>query len=271
MSVQKTQKKNGGAEVAGKHGFSLISDEKFRQIHSQMLRHSRAHRTIAKNLKADLTASTVGVLLHLQPEDTVVLTRRHLASALLKGMAPEELSRFRKTRTGGLHDASSNVIFTPDSSAAAQMGLATGIALTNKMAKDRKLSVVFLEGGAAAIHASQEALEIASEYQLPIVFVVDVSAAEADELDGLSELFPVINVDAHDVVAVYRVAQESTQRVREGTGPAMIVCLPCEGEEAKMDSVTAFEQYLTRKGLFNQRFKDKVLAGMEQEMERLSS
>ncbi|WP_446742844.1 thiamine pyrophosphate-dependent enzyme [Silvibacterium acidisoli] len=271
MPVDKTQKKNGAAEVAGKHGFSLISDEKFRQIHSQMLRHAKAHRSIAKNITADLTALAVGVLMHLQPEDTVVLTRRHIASALIKGMPADELARVRKTRNGGLQDASSNVIFTAGVSPATQTGFAIGVALSNKMAKDHKLTVVFLEGGAAAVHASQEALEIASEYQLPIVFVVDVCAEEADELNGLSELFPVINVDAHDVVAVYRVAQESTQRVREGTGPAMIVCLPCEGEKAKADSVASFEQYLTRKGLFNQRLKDKALAGAERELERLSS
>lgn len=274
MPAQKKQsqkKKSAAAEVAGKHGFSLISDEKFRQIHTSMLRHAKAHRRIARNIKDDLTAAAVGVLLHLEPEDSVVLTRRHMASALIKGMAAEELGRYRKSRASGHQDAASKVIFAADDNSAAQVGLATGVALANKMAKNNKLSVVFVEGGAAAVHTCQEALEVASEYQLPLVFVVDVTAGEADELNGLMELFPVINVDAHDVVAVYRVAQESTQRVREGTGPAMIVCLPfAEGTE-KQDSVTAFEQYLTRKGLFNQRLKDKVLTRVEHELERLSS
>ncbi len=269
-------KKRAAAAVAGKNGYSLISDDRFRQIYAAMLKHRLIEQRLdlahANGSRPDLTAGAVGVVLHLHTEDTVVLTRRHLATNSVKGVPAKALLQHALTDEA-LHHAATNAHTVDASHAGGVMGLATGAALANKIQQNGRIAVVFVEGGVKELEACIEALELASAHALPILYVVEknIRQKQSDLWGQLAELFPVITVDAHDVVAVYRVAQESTARVREGGGPAMIACMPYRLDGPEVDSVTGMERYLTRKGLFNEEWKRKVVAGIEEELGGLSS
>jgi TPP-dependent pyruvate/acetoin dehydrogenase alpha subunit len=269
-------KKRAAAAVAGKNGYSLISDDKFKQIYAAMLKHRLIEQRLdlahANGSRPDLTAGAVGVVLHLQTQDTVVLTRRHLATNSVKGVPAQALLKHAQTDEA-LHHAAVHAHTLGAAHTGEPMGLATGLALANKVQQNGRIAVVFVEGGPKELEACIEALELASAHALPILYVVekDLSQKHADLWERLAELFPVITVDAHDVVAVYRVAQESTTRVREGGGPAMIACMPYRLDGPEVDSVTGMERYLTRKGLFNEEWKREVIAGIEEELGSLSS
>jgi pyruvate dehydrogenase E1 component alpha subunit len=122
----------------------------------------------------------------------------------------------------------------------------------------------------------QEALHVASEENLPLVFVRVGVDGRGKEKKGKAKGFgvPDMNVDGNDVVAVYRVASEAIAHARKGNGATLIECIPfrvagvesgqsgCEG-----DPLLNIEKYLGRKGLFKPEFKAEVVAGFERELE----
>jgi hypothetical protein len=68
-------------------------------------------------------------------------------------------------------------------------------------------------------------------------------------------------VDAHDVIAMYRVAHESIARAREGGGPTRIVCLEAPlaaGHTA--DAVADLEGWLIARGLPAHEWRQEILA-----------
>ena len=69
-------------------------------------------------------------------------------------------------------------------------------------------------------------------------------------------MFPVITVDANDVVAIYRVAQESIARARDG-GPTLIACVPYAAEGMSASPIANMERYLAGKKLFDDGGKTK--------------
>ena len=54
-----------------------------------------------------------------------------------------------------------------------QMGVADGIALANKLKKNNKLTVVFTGDGGTSEGDFHEALNIASVWDLPVIFIIE--------------------------------------------------------------------------------------------------
>jgi len=268
------------AAVAGKNGHSLISDEKFRQIYATMLRYRLLEERLCFG-SADYSAGgqsniagAVGVALDLEPEDTVVLTPRSFVTNFVKGVPLQAMLNHRNangTAHGSAFSYSAVGVLTPGSpNVSAQLGFATGAALANKLAKNQKVALAFVEGDTAALAACREALELAAAQKLPLLYVIEKRPGDrqGDVLAEIGELFPVITVDAHDVVAVYRVAQESIARVREGGGPALIACMAYSLNGAPVNAVANMERYLTGKNLFRDGWKDEVITEFKREMDR---
>jgi TPP-dependent pyruvate/acetoin dehydrogenase alpha subunit len=267
------------AAVAGKNGYSLISDEKFRQLYALLLKYSllgeRFNSALADSAEGvqRQAAAAVGIALDLELEDTVVLTPGSFVANFVKGVPVRAMWNHQHANgaSGGTAFSypAANVL-TPDSSTvSAQVGLATGAALANKLARNRKVAVVFVEDNTAALKGCKEALELAAAHKLPILYVIGKApeVKHEDDLKEIGELFPAIVVDTHDVVAVYRVAHESIARVRGGGGPALIACMPYSLNGAPLSAVASMERYLTRKELFSDRWKREVIAEFNREMD----
>jgi len=263
----KLKARSAAADVAGKNGHSLISDEKFRQLYTALVKYELLEQHLGSS-PAD-AAGAVGITLDLERQDTVVLSLRTYAANLIKGVPVRALLDHRNTsRNSGPFIHSAVNALTPGApSPVTQAGLATGAALTNKIAKNRNIAVAFLEGGAAAITECREAVELASANKLPVIYVIhdtpdrklDNAVAEA------AEMVPAVTVDAHDVVAVYRVAQESIARARDGD-PSLIVCVPCRLNGASESALINMERYLTGKKLFRNRWKDQAIAEFNRDL-----
>jgi len=117
----------------------------------------------------------------------------------------------------------------------ANLPVAAGAAWSAQLRKSGQVAVCFFGDGATNIGAFHEALNLASVWKLPVVFVCEnnlymeytpirsVTAVEHPAADrarayGLDSVI----VDGNDADAVFRVARSSIAKAREGGGPALI-------------------------------------------------
>ncbi len=66
--------------------------------------------------------------------------------------------------------------------------------------------------------------------------------------------FPGIIVDGTDAVAVWRVAQESVHRARNGSGPTLVDCR----SDASRDPLEHMERYLKTRHLWDDQWKARL-------------
>ena len=92
--------------------------------------------------------------------------------------------------------------------------------------------------------------------------------------------FPIITVDANDVVAVYRVAYESVERARQGGGPVLVEGKPYRlysptkrrvansaARRSERDPLTHMERYLKTKRLFTPSWKNQLVHEFSQKLD----
>ncbi|MGD0802415.1 MAG: thiamine pyrophosphate-dependent enzyme [Terracidiphilus sp.] len=245
----RTQEQNAAA-LAGHDGFSLISNEKLRQLYIAMVKcdelEQRA-RILSPQSELDgndgvrLEAAVVGVMIDLVPEDTVSVPDGDFIASFLKGESLDKLLR-------SLRSSAASPKF------AVQLENVIGAAQTCKSQKNGQVAVAFLSDGAASSSLWHKALKRAGAEQLPILFVC-LNSSETGEiaLQAEADGFPGITVDGCDVVAVYRVATEAIAHARKGNGPTV---LECNFERpAVSDPILSMESYLARKSLFSEELK----------------
>ena len=112
--------------------------------------------------------------------------------------------------------------------------LVCGTALAHKITGDGGVGVAFFGDGASNEGAVMEALNLASVWNLPAVFVVEnngygeaAAATWSVSCDNITDRaagfgMPGVIVDGVDVFAVYEAAGEAIRRAREGGGPTLL-------------------------------------------------
>jgi pyruvate dehydrogenase E1 component alpha subunit len=112
--------------------------------------------------------------------------------------------------------------------------VATGAGLASKLRKTQAVTLRFFGDSASNIGAFHEALNLASAWSLPVVFVcenngcgVSLPAARATNVKHVAERaaaygMPGVIVDGQDPIAVYEVVAEACVRARAGDGPTLI-------------------------------------------------
>jgi TPP-dependent pyruvate/acetoin dehydrogenase alpha subunit len=314
-----TTKSKGEQTAATEAGnsFSLISNEKLLQLYATMLKCRIVEERVRVLFKQSnfggncdaavgREASAVGVAVDLLPEDAVGPSHRDILVNFIAGAPLETIFRHLfaraaspdKGRSAPAHrsDAPPNAM-APPSTIAAQLHIATGAALANKMRKNGKIAVAFSGDGPASMGLWREALNLAGAQNLPIVFVcqnslsaASVSLQQQAEVEDMALKaqacgLPGIAVDGNDVVAVYRVASEAIAHARRGNGPTLIECKTCrlpgrseidpgncrpadelEQGEAN-DPILNMEKYLAGKGLYREELKAETAAEFARELD----
>jgi pyruvate dehydrogenase E1 component alpha subunit len=246
-----TGKKVPSAAANGKNGHSLISDEKFRQLYELALRlHSIAKRASGKGSQwlRGHEALLAGVAADLRADDLVVAEYAGSMEEILRGAVAVRTDR---------RDFEERVIE------------ALSVALSDRMRKTRRVSVIFSEGTQSE-KALIEARVIAGAARLPVLFVGErrdektrrqEPAGNRKRLPALTA-YPTIPVDMRDVIAMYRVAHESIERARDGSGPTHIVAVRRDAEAGKrrngMDAVEHLEEWLMARGLPAQEWRKEI-------------
>ena len=114
--------------------------------------------------------------------------------------------------------------------------LAVGAALAAQYKETQNISVCFFGDGASNLGTVHEAMNLASVWKLPVIFVVENNGyagmtcqANHQRITNVSDRavgykIPTVIVDGNDVLAVYKAATSAVSKARKGNGPAMIEC-----------------------------------------------
>jgi len=189
-------------------------------------------------------ASGVGVCMALEVDDLIAGTHRSHGHNLAKGASPDRMmaeilgkeSGYCRGRGGSMHIAAFD---TGSLGALAVVGsgipIAVGAALAFQMRGERRVAVSFTGDAGMNTGNWHEGLNLASVWNLPVVFVIEdnkygVSTHIRDSTNiedlstrALSYGIPGVRVDGFDVLAVYEAATEAVARARSGGGPTLLV------------------------------------------------
>jgi TPP-dependent pyruvate/acetoin dehydrogenase alpha subunit len=239
-------------------------------------------------------ATEVGAFIGLQPDDSFASSQPKLASHVVSGTPLDRVfaELFRRENQPAATATSSAFHVVPHtSSITGQLDIAAGVALAYRQLGKPDVVVALADDGLAALGFWHEAARLASSNRLPLVFMVEncaqshpdgTSAVHSDEdLRDRAEAygFPGITVDGNDIVAVWRVTQESIHRARSGAGPTLIECRTwrwhAEADGASSngtatsrqlqarrhnDPLHNMEHYMKKRRLWKQSWKDDLVA-----------
>jgi len=190
-------------------------------------------------------AIAVGVCEALEPGDQITGTHRGHGHCLAKGMRMDRMmaelygkaTGYNKGKGGSMHIADFQCgVLGCNGIVAGGIGLATGAAWGHLIKGDGRVVACFFGDGAMNRGSFHEAVNMASIWSLPVVYVVEAngwgiscSTEYAINLADLSERakaygIPGVSVDGYDVLAVHEAATAAIDRARRGDGPSMLVC-----------------------------------------------
>jgi pyruvate dehydrogenase E1 component alpha subunit len=188
-------------------------------------------------------AIAAGVMAHLDGDDYIASTHRGHGHAIAKGCDPKAMMFEIYGKQEGLCHGKGGSMHIADLDkgmlgANGIVGggppLVCGVGLSAKTRGTRQVAVSFTGDGGANQGTFLESLNLASAWDLPVVFIIENNGyAEATaqafsskgidiakRADGFS--MPGIVVDGHDFFAVYEAAGEAIDRARGGGGPSLI-------------------------------------------------
>lgn len=190
-------------------------------------------------------AIATGVCANLEKKDYIASTHRghgHLISkgGDLKLMMAElygKATGYCKGKGGSMHIADVDLgILGANGIVGAGMPIATGAAFACKYKKSDAVAVAFFGDGASDRATFHESLNMASIWNLPVVFVCEnngwaISNSQKDHqnITDISDRasgygIPGVSVDGNDVIAVYEAASAAIERARKGEGPTLVEC-----------------------------------------------
>ena len=190
-------------------------------------------------------ASAVGVCANLTSEDYITSTHRGHGHCIAKGgdvsrMMAELMGKrtgYNKGKGGSMHLASTEIgILGANGIVAAGMPIATGAALSAKFQKNGRVAVAFFGDGATNQGTFHEAINFASVFKLPVLYVCENNqfgvGTRITESTNIKDIalraaaygIPGEIVDGQDVVKVFEVSGRLIERARSGQGPALLEC-----------------------------------------------
>ena len=114
------------------------------------------------------------------------------------------------------------------------MPIANGLAYASQVLGDGRVTVASFGDGASNIGAFHEALNLASLWKLPVVFLCsnneysehtkfeNGTAVKSIATRAISYSMPGVRVDGNDPLAMYAAAKAAVDRARSGEGPTLI-------------------------------------------------
>jgi len=189
-------------------------------------------------------AIAAGVCYHLRKNDYITSTHRghgHLISkgGDLKRMMAEIYGKktgYCKGKGGSLHIADLEIgVLGANGIVGGGIPIAVGAGYSIKLRKTDQVVVAFFGDAATNEGVFYESLNMASAWNLPVIFVCENNkygvstyigrVVKIPELEKKAIPFgmPGIRVNGNDVLEVEKVAREAIERARKGEGPTLII------------------------------------------------
>jgi pyruvate dehydrogenase E1 component alpha subunit len=252
-------------------------------------------------------AVPTGVCAHLRGNDYISSTHRGHGDVIAKGARLDRMmaelygkkTGYCKGKGGSMHIADLELgILGANGIVGAGIPIATGTALAFKMRRTDQVAVCFFGDGGANTGAFHEGLNLASVWNLPVVFVCQNNQyAESTPqrvhqkikdiaVRAMAYDIPAETLDGMDVREVYRAAGEAIARARGDGGPTLIECKtyrfhghyvgdpgtayrrPEEVEEWRQrDPIVTFKRRLLTEGLATEAELNAVDEAVQRELE----
>jgi pyruvate dehydrogenase E1 component alpha subunit len=191
-------------------------------------------------------AVAAGVIPALGPSDAVIATYREHGHALLRGVSADAImaemygksSGCARGRGGSMHLFSrEHRFFGGHAIVGGGLAVSVGIALADKLRATRAVTCVFFGDGAAAEGEFSESLNLASLWNLPVLFVCENNryamgtSLEREHAEPALHKKAAVHrigselVDGMDVTAVSEAATQAVERIRETGSPWFLECM----------------------------------------------
>ncbi len=231
-----------------------------------------------------------------------VFTTREIPLNRLFSQFQGKLSGFTKGRDRSFHFGTQEYkLVGMISHLGPQLGIADGIALSNKIKKNKKSTLVFTGDGGASEGDFHESLNVAAVWDLPLIFCVEnnqwgLSTPSEEQFrckqfidKGIGYGMNAIQVDGNNILEVIRTVRKINDEIRENPKPYLLELMTfrmrgheessgtkyypegLQDEWAKKDPVLNFELYLLEQGILTKEtieeikksFKDEIQAGFD--------
>lgn len=250
-------------------------------------------------------AVATGVCENLTDKDYITSTHRGHGHLIAKGgdikkMMAELFGKktgYCKGKGGSMHIADLDLgIMGANGIVGGGPPLASGAALACQYLGNDSVAICFFGDGASNQGTTHEAMNLASCWKLPVVFINEnnlygISSCTinsmcvpnvADRAAGYD--IPAVVVDGNDVVAVWEAAGEAINHARQGKGPSLVECKtyrhrghfegdPCayrdnaELEEWKeKDPIPRFEQKLVDMALLTEKKIEEIRGALQDDL-----
>jgi TPP-dependent pyruvate/acetoin dehydrogenase alpha subunit len=190
-------------------------------------------------------AAAVGVVEALDGRDRILTNHRSAGHLIARGAEPQRLiaevlgrvDGYCGGRSGSLHISARELgVVLTSTIVGGELSMAPGVALAQKMGKGEPggIVAVFFGDGAACEGIFHEALNLAVQWQLPLLFVAEnnqwqayvhrreTMADEAIASWARGHGLPVTRVDGNDVEAVHAAAVEAVAQIRATGRPQFL-------------------------------------------------
>ena len=188
---------------------------------------------------------SVGCTLAMDPEEYMLTMHRNLGVFTARDIPLRRLfSQFQGKENGftkgrdrsfhfGTHDYK---IVGMISHLGSQMGVADGIALANKLKKNKQACLVFTGDGGASEGDFHESINVAAVWQLPVIFIVEnnqwgLSTPSSQQFrmesfadKGIGYGIEAVSIDGNNFMEVYETVSHWAEEIRENPRPVLIEC-----------------------------------------------
>lgn len=237
-------------------------------------------------------ATAVGAGAAMEPTDPIFATYRGHGHAIARGLDLNALmaeilckeTGCCRGRGGSMHLCDvSKEFWGSNAIVAANIPIAGGMALSNKLKNNDRVVVTFFGDGGSCEGVFYETLNMAVLWELPMVFVcenngfaISVPIEKAIPVENISQRadgfgLPGVTVDGNDPMAVYGAMQTAVERARRGEGPTLVECKTIRWERhsaisggkyededqakkwTKVDPIPRFEKVLEKEGISREK------------------
>ena len=275
-------------------------EEKVDEFFAKGMIHGTTHLAVGQE------ASAVGSIAVLEDRDKITSTHRGHGHCIAKGaevnrMMAELFGRttgYCKGKGGSMHIADvEQGNLGANGIVGGGFSIATGAALTSQMRNEGYVVLCFFGDGASNEGSFHEAVNLASIWKLPVVFICENNqygmSGPAKEMLNVEDVakraeaygIPGKVVDGNDVFDVMNGVGEAVDRARNGEGPSIVEAKTYrwkghsksdakkyrtreeEKEWRGKDPIERLRQVLIQEGLLTEEAADKIKAEAKKEIE----
>jgi pyruvate dehydrogenase E1 component alpha subunit len=220
---------------------TMVTVRKFETLAGEMFADGKIPGFI--HLSIGQEASSVGVCSVLRPDDYIATTHRGHGHVIAKGgdlkkMIAELIGRktgYCKGKGGSMHIADFSLgILGANGVVGGGFPIIVGAGLSIKLRRTDQVAVCFFGDGASNRGTFHEAMNMASIWKLPILFVCENNCYASTTLTtyacsvtsiatrAAGYNIPGVTVDGNDILTVREAAGKAVDRARHGDGPTLL-------------------------------------------------